>query len=227
MLAGSFFVWLYKNTGFAKILSDLEIIWASIIASFAWWFKVLYEKWDSDRKSLAKLQRIMALNFNTLLGIEKFITDWSESIDKQGSYTTYVEEFEIPSDEIVSRLRNLTVLNSVVPWLLKLKRYNNDITHLWQHYAISRDEIFKSVDVEKNLKKINALTPILKEIIETIESDREEFFKTIAILRVAGEKTNDSLFRKLTLLTTYSLTESEIDSEIYLLRAEAKKKKLT
>jgi hypothetical protein len=225
-LIGVIPTWFYLNTGFAELLSSLEIIWASLIASLAWWFKILYEKWELDRKSIAKLQRIASLNLNGLSGIKIFLNEWKQSIEKGSFYGSYVEELNIPSDEIIDGLRNLQVLNKIVPWSLRIKRYNTDLNNLWQHYVVSRDEIFKDINLKQNSEKITGLGKILGELEAEVNKDLIEVLEIISVLRVAGKKSDDSFFRKLTVFTVYSLNEKELYDELLLIKEEGSKKKL-
>jgi hypothetical protein len=216
---------LGATISYAIILNN-EILLGSLSAIFAWYFKTHYDKWTSDRKALARLQRTAALNYNTLLGTKRFLADWATSITTRSYYGSYVEELRIPDEETTDCLRNIDCLNSVVPWTMKMQRYNNDLRHLWEAYESSRDEIFDGKDIEEHWIKLNYLVTTLKDLEEEVNRDLLTTTELIAVLRVAGNKTEDSLFRKISSLTLYSFSKDEIEKEKTKLEDEIIKKEL-
>lgn len=227
-LTGASLTWLYKYTGFAQILSDLEIIWASIIASLAWWFKVLYEKWNSERAAISKLQQLYVHNLDTLprllkvieslnINIEENILDKDNYIHKD----FFIEYLKEPNEE-TSYLRNVDLLNIIFKNSIHAKRFNALLKKFIEGYNSSSLEVKKEKSVSETL--LGELRSELKSLKEYGESLNEDVFLVTANLFAYGEAIKKSMFYKLGQLSVYDLPPSRVEYHLEFIKNQINQK---
>ncbi len=219
LVIGSGLVW--------TVVTGKELFLSAILAVTAWFGKISYEKWSGERRSLSRLQRISGANYDTLFRLKVGVELWSNSIKGKVLHHGLLEKLRIPGDEILDGLRDIKVLNQVVPICIHYQRMNLALDTLWHEYVEIREKIKSNQDSTDIDGYLNSLTETLDSLIPEIEEMMNTEKSLAASLRCAGRMNDKSIFYLLFRLSIRSCTSEEIGAELIGLEDELLKKQST
>lgn len=228
---GVVITWLYKYTGFAKLLSDLEIIWASLIGSIAWWFKVLYEKWSSEKISISSIEKRLIENHNTLDIYKIILEHLYQNIKKYIDFGTVeiynntIVPLKIPSQDELGSLRNLDLINNIFKINIILERNMIVMNKLWESYQTTIILIFKNRGAHSEDKQsLLDFQEAIKEFEKQLSTTQNSILVSLAHIHVSAKKLKESFFGRLNSLAGYHYSEEDITEEIKILEKEKQDK---
>jgi hypothetical protein len=197
-------------------IGKIEIFLATVTAVTGWWLKLLYEKWEKEKSSIAKLQRIYSKYIDTqskIISVEKQLLNNIQDL-KKGKierYHNHIPARDIIDNSIIDGIRNIELLNVIFKNQIQIDYHNSVLELLWKHYNDAFADLRKDDGLESYfISRFNDLDITLAEFIQTDKELLDDMILCQAHLYVAGEKMTRMRFNSLTSIISYRYTESEV-----------------
>lgn len=211
-----------------KIIFDFQLLIAPCLAVIGWWFKIIYEKWTNEKKTISELQQIYSHNIDTLPRLLAIIDSLLENIQINTSETKfihkkfYIEYLNQPTEERIRTLRNIDLLNSIFKNTIFIKRFNVLLKISLEQYDSISEEYRTKMDLDVLLKSFINLREEMLLLKKYGEKLNEEMQESAANLISSGEKIVNSIFYRFERISVYRYTKNDVARNLIFIKKKIK-----
>lgn len=179
------------------IVSLIGTLIALFFTWIVWILKSAYEKHTAEVFALSKFERIFANNLTILKDNFNFLNDWISSLENNRPFSIHFESYYI-NDEETYKIKNLELINRLLPLNYMLRRTDFDFENTYKTYwegVKSVNEIKDEESRNRNFEALNKnLLPDLRKMKNNYEVIEAKLVDVVAYIRCVNYVRKHSIF---------------------------------